>query len=148
MNKTARDALILAGWHEGRSVDAGQWIGPLESEGFIINDRAREVLSEFGGLTINPLVNGKGGSLFLDPYDAASGLSDQARLISEEYGEIFTPIGMWGEQYITYIGTADRVLTFGPGLDWELGTSFEDAVNNVADGRADLPLAKERFRSK
>jgi hypothetical protein len=139
-----RDALTAAGWYEGRSVDIQNWLRLLEAEGFIMHDGARAALTEFGGLRIKPVVKNVGGSLRFDPYDAASGLADVAATLASDYREIYSPIGMWSAQYVSYLGESGRVLAMGPGWDWELGNSFESALEFVARGRQDVTCVKVR----
>ncbi|MGW0556182.1 SUKH-3 domain-containing protein [Streptomyces sp. NPDC002926] len=128
-------ALMSAGWHRGRRVDASAWVDTLEAAGFEVHDLARLLWEEFGGLLIrSSKERDPGSSLRVDPVDACiDSLSESARL-RENYGEVFSPLGMWSIQYRSYVSASGRVLAIGPGLEWELGRNFGEALEFVVCG--------------
>ena len=126
MDPRVRAALERAGWHDERRVDPAKWIGPLEGEGFLFHDLARSVLARFGGLRIEPPFSDRGEPLVFDPLHASSGWVGLADMLVEDYGEIYSPICEWSEQYQTYLGETGHVIALGPGWDWELGTSVDE----------------------
>jgi hypothetical protein len=46
------DALLAAGWADGRRFDSSVWVEALEEVGFELNPLALQIWSEFGALTI------------------------------------------------------------------------------------------------
>ncbi|MFH9083692.1 SUKH-3 domain-containing protein [Streptomyces sp. NPDC017673] len=55
LGKHLLGALIAAGWSADRKVDVGQWVKPLEGEGYRAHPLAQETLASVGGLSIDPI---------------------------------------------------------------------------------------------
>ncbi|MFF4772507.1 SUKH-3 domain-containing protein [Microtetraspora fusca] len=144
MHPEVRHALVEAGWRPGRRVDPSLWISPLRQEGFQINERARAILCEYGGLKVERQGKGVSDNFDFDPFDAASGLADEAEMLTMDYGEVYTPIGMWSGQYVSYVGECGRVVAVGPGWDWKLGDSLEEALELVVLGNREIECIKTR----
>ncbi|MBO3744961.1 SUKH-3 domain-containing protein [Streptosporangiaceae bacterium NEAU-GS5] len=109
MNSEIRAVLVKAGWRPGRRVSPSQWIQPLEEEGFQFNGAALEILSEFGGLKIVGLLrDGIQSAMEFDPFDAAGGSVDEAEMLMEDYGEVYSPIGSWSARDGAGCLVADR----------------------------------------
>ncbi len=139
MDNAVMDALVSAGWHEGRSSDTSRWVRVLEGEGFTINQLAREIWLSYGGICINSLDSREPpSSLKIDPVESSSGALDEAERLEHDYGENYSPIGFWSVQYPAYIASSGRVVAVGPGMDWELGESFDAALSFVVVGRSPL----------
>jgi hypothetical protein len=81
------EALRRAGWHENRQADVSDWVEQLAGQGHF-NDLARQVLTGFGGLSVQPVNEvgpnfENGEPLNFDPIDAGFG----HHLLAEEMHE-------------------------------------------------------------
>jgi len=129
------DALRASGWFEGRRFDISSWIESLEAAGFELNELARRVWSEFGGLTIvSSATRDPSSSLHVDPEDACIDTVDEAATLGQRFGENYSPLGMWSTQFRSYIGASGRVIAVGPRVIWELGLSFAEALADIVSG--------------
>ncbi|MEU1485602.1 SUKH-3 domain-containing protein [Streptomyces sp. NPDC005752] len=128
-------ALRTAGWRSGRRIDLETWTRQLAAAGFKFNDVATAVWAEFGELAIESSPNRvPSSSLRLDPVDACIDTSAEAQRLRRRFGENYSPLGMWSIQYRSYVAASGRVIAVGPGVLWELGTSFAEALIYVVDG--------------
>ncbi|OOQ48125.1 hypothetical protein AFM16_36710 [Streptomyces antibioticus] len=131
------EALRIAGWSAGRRIDTEIWTRQLVTAGFTLNDVATAVWAEFGNLKIKSSpARVPSSSLHLDPVDACIDASEEAQRLGRRYGENFSPLGMWSIQYKSYVAASGRVIAVGPGVLWQLGTSFAEALTYVVDGDA------------
>ncbi|MFE4539006.1 SUKH-3 domain-containing protein [Streptomyces scopuliridis] len=129
------EALRTAGWRSGRRIDPETWTQQLMAAGFKFNDVATAVWAEFGELTIESSpARVPSSSLRLDPVDACIDASAEAQRLRRQFGENYSPLGMWSIQYRSYVAASGRVIAVGPGILWELGTSFAEALIYVVDG--------------
>ncbi|MFD5116085.1 SUKH-3 domain-containing protein [Streptomyces sp. NPDC058391] len=135
VNPSVARALHGAGWFEGRVTDVSGWVRSLEGAGFELNDLALRVWREFGELTIASSESRVPvSSLLIDPKDACIDAVDEASKLSQEFGENYSPLGMWSIQFRSYISAGGRVVAIGL-LDMrELGLSFSEAVDYVVNG--------------
>ncbi|MFK0249384.1 SUKH-3 domain-containing protein [Amycolatopsis azurea] len=133
LSKDLLRALALSGWSTGRKVDAGQWVKPLEDEGYRAHPLAEEILAAVGGLSIEP-VNRVGPNFGNDePYDfdplaAGSGQRDLAEEVEGVLGGNYFPIGEWLSYSSVFVEAEGRVVAAGMGWIWELGSSFEHSL--------------------
>jgi SUKH-3 immunity protein len=139
MDGDVLDALISAGWHENRPYDTSRWMSVLVGEGFTINQLARAIWASYGGLRVRSASSREpASSLKIDPVESSSGALDEAERLERDYGENYSPIGFWSAQYPAYIAPSGRVVAAGPGIDWELGESFEAALSFIVIGQRPL----------
>lgn len=130
-----RDSLEAAGWHSGRRIDISGWVDLLEGQGFQLNAKALRIWENFGGLEIlSSPVRDPQSSLHIDPVDACIDAGAESQRLAAIHGAGFSPLGMWSIQYRTWIADSGRVLAVGPGITWELGESFPDALRFVVIG--------------
>ncbi|WP_120719582.1 SUKH-3 domain-containing protein [Streptomyces hundungensis] len=136
-------ALSDAGWDPQRRVDVSAWSDALRQEGYVPNQQVDEVLAALGGLTIEP-VNQAGPNfsndepLNLDPISAGSGQRALALEIEQVLGGQYFPIGEWLSYSSVFMEADGRVVAAGLGWIWEMGSSFEDALELAIC--ADRPL--------
>ncbi|MFJ2094042.1 SUKH-3 domain-containing protein [Streptomyces sp. NPDC087901] len=129
------EALRTAGWRAGRRIGTETWTQQLVAAEFELNDVAKAVWAEFGELTIESSpARVPSSSLRLDPVDACVDASAEAQRLRLRYGESYSPLGMWSIQYRSYVAASGRVIAVGPGVLWQLGTSFAEALIYVVDG--------------
>ncbi|WP_083255231.1 SUKH-3 domain-containing protein [Amycolatopsis orientalis] len=130
LSKDLLRALAASGWSVGRRVDVGQWIKPLEDEGYRAHPLAEEILAVLGGLSIEP-VNRVGPNFSNDePYDfdplaAGAGHRDLAEEVERVLGGDYFPIGEWLSYSSVFVEAEGRVVAAGMGWIWELGSTFE-----------------------
>jgi hypothetical protein len=129
------DALLRAGWFEGREFDTSVWEAMLLRSGFVLNDLAKRVWTELGGLTIEGSSDHPdSSSLLIDPVDACIDAPEEARSLSEFLGENCSPLGMWSVQFRTYCSESGLVFSVWPRTMWVLGKSVEEALAYVVLG--------------
>ncbi|MFD8975416.1 MULTISPECIES: SUKH-3 domain-containing protein [unclassified Streptomyces] len=132
-----RDSLEAAGWHPERQVDITRWVDMLEERGFRLNALALRIWENLGGLRIRSSpVRDPQSSLYIDPVDACIDAPEESEKLAEVYGASFSPLGMWSIQHRSWISESGRVLAIGPGIVWELGTSFPEVLHFVVIGEA------------
>ncbi|MFJ3502060.1 MULTISPECIES: SUKH-3 domain-containing protein [unclassified Streptomyces] len=132
-----RDSLEAAGWHPDRRVDISRWVNMLEERGFRLNPLALQIWENLGGLTIRSSpVRDPGSSLYVDPVDACVDAPEESEELADVYGASFSPLGMWSIQYRSWISESGRVLAIGPGIVWELGKTFPEALHFVVIGES------------
>lgn len=130
-----RKALRAAGWFEGRRFDTYAWTTVLRSAGYVLNHCAPRLWEAFGGLRIvSSPARSPASSLYVDPVDACIDSRDESVRLSERLGENFSPLGMWSIQHRTYVGASGRVIAVGPGVMWDLGATFDEALDYVVNG--------------
>ncbi|WP_081736502.1 SUKH-3 domain-containing protein [Amycolatopsis orientalis] len=133
LSKDLLRALAASGWSVGRRVDVGQWIKPLEDEGYRAHPLAEEILAVLGGLSIEP-VNRVGSNFSndepynFDPLAAGSGQRDLAEEMESVLGGDYFPIGEWLSYSSVFVEAEGRVVAAGMGWIWELGSTFEDSL--------------------
>jgi hypothetical protein len=126
-------ALVASGWNAERAVDAGQWVKPLEGEGYRVHPLAEEILATVGGLSIEP-INRVGPNFTndepynFDPFAAGSGQRALALEIEGVLGGKYFPIGEWLSYSSVFVEAEGRVVAAGMGWIWELGSTFEDSL--------------------
>ena len=126
-------ALVASGWSRGRTVDSDQWVKPLESEGYRVHSLAQEVLTEMGGLSVEP-TNRVGPNFTndepcnFDPFAAGSGQRALAMEVESVLGGQYFPIGEWLSYSSVFIEAGGRVVAAGMGWIWELGSTFEESL--------------------
>ncbi|MGB6059973.1 MAG: SUKH-3 domain-containing protein [Microthrixaceae bacterium] len=120
--------LERAGWNIAYRCDTSEWDRALRSEGFSVNTPAMKVLSELGGLTVNPPRRGAAvygsGPIVMDPLLAASGEADRIKQRESELGLALCPVGEWMGEYILLVAedgsvwaeTTFQVLRIGENL--------------------------------
>ncbi|MFC8827587.1 SUKH-3 domain-containing protein [Streptomyces sp. NPDC057137] len=130
-----RVSLEAAGWRCGRRVEISHWVDLLGGRGFKLNAMALRIWEEFGRLEIlSSPVRDPQSSLHIDPVDACIDAGSESQRLADAYDASFSPLGMWSIQYRTWIAESGRVLAVGPGIIWELGESFPDALHFVVIG--------------
>ncbi|WP_080645833.1 SUKH-3 domain-containing protein [Salinispora arenicola] len=133
LSQDALRALDASGWRVGRAVDAGQWVEPLEREGYRVHPLAKAVLSALGGLSVEP-INKVGPNFANDePYNfdpLAAGLGQRALALEVEavLGGQYFPIGEWLSYSSVFLESGGRVVAAGMGWFWEVGSSFEESL--------------------
>ncbi|MFE2264972.1 SUKH-3 domain-containing protein [Streptomyces griseosporeus] len=128
-------ALDTAGWAAGRKIAITEWTRKLTDAGFELNDAALAVWTQFGGLTIRSSSSRVPAScLHLDPVDACIDAAEEAATLERRYGENYSPLGMWSNQFLAYISASGRVIAVGPHWVWPLGATFMQALAYVVDG--------------
>ncbi|MEU0248282.1 SUKH-3 domain-containing protein [Streptomyces sp. NPDC006235] len=126
-------ALAASGWSAERSVAAGQWVDPLEREGYRCHPWAEEVLTTLGGLSIEP-INRVGPNFSndepynFDPFAAGAGQRQLAAEVERVLGGEYFPIGEWLSYSSVFIESGGRVVAAGMGWIWELGSTFEESL--------------------
>ncbi|GGR47567.1 hypothetical protein GCM10010497_58680 [Streptomyces cinereoruber] len=127
------EALIASGWSAGRKVDTGQWVEPLEGEGYRSHPLAEEVLATVGGLSIEP-VNRVGPNFMndepynFDPLAAGTGQRDLAIEVESVLDGDYFPIGEWLSYSSVFVEARGRVVAAGMGWIWEIGSTFEESL--------------------
>lgn len=133
LSKDLLGALVASGWSATRKVDAGQWVKPLEGEGYRTHPLAEEILAVVGGLSVEP-VNRVGPNFSndepynFDPFAAGSGQRDLAEEVESVLGGDYFPIGEWLSYSSVFVEAGGRVVAAGMGWIWELGPTFEDSL--------------------
>ncbi|MFD3514186.1 SUKH-3 domain-containing protein [Streptomyces sp. NPDC058657] len=136
-------ALVASGWSADRRVDTGQWLKPLQAEGYRAHPLAEEILATMGGLSIQP-VNRVGPNFSndepynFDPFAAGSGQRDLAEEVESVLGGDYFPVGEWLSYSSVFVETAGRVVAAGMGWIWELGSTFEDSLELAVRGNRPL----------
>ena len=126
-------ALDASGWNLDRAVDAGQWVEPLEREGYRVHPLAIAVLSALGGLSLEPR-NAVGPNFAndepynFDPIAAGSGQRALALEVEAVLGGKYFPIGEWLSYSSVFLESGGRVVAAGMGWFWEMGSSFEESL--------------------
>ncbi|MFD5622408.1 SUKH-3 domain-containing protein [Streptomyces yangpuensis] len=133
MSPDLLQALRGAGWHPQRRVGVNSWINSLQREGYLSSPQVEEILAALGGLVIEPInwsgPNFTNGEPFnLDPISAGSGQLGLASEIERVLGGRYFPIGEWLSYSSVFIGVDGRVVAAGLGWIWEMGSTFEEAL--------------------
>lgn len=136
-------ALNAAGWYPERRVEVRPLIDSLTVEGYPRNPLAEEILGTLEGLTVEP-INLTGPNFINEPFSfdpIAAGTGhrwDLAAEVEEVLGGKYFPLGEWLSNSSVFIEAGGRVVATGLGWIWEVGSSFEEALQMVV--RADRPL--------
>ncbi|MEV0198136.1 SUKH-3 domain-containing protein [Nonomuraea sp. NPDC050691] len=143
MHRDVLAALGASGWDCGRKVDAAPWLAPLAREGYRATALVEEVLSSFGGLTIEQInIDGPNFSndepFVFDPLSAGSGQREVAEEIERILGGHYFPIGEWLSCSSVFLESGGRMVASGLGWIWELGGTFETGLELAV--RAHRPL--------
>ncbi|MEV7427821.1 SUKH-3 domain-containing protein [Streptomyces sp. NPDC091212] len=143
LNPDLLQSLREAGWTPGRSVDTSPWLDLLQQEGYQPNSKAEEILSALGGLTIEPTK--QSGPNFsnvepfnFDPISTGAGQRGLASEVEEALGGHYFPIGEWLSYSSVFVNTDGEVVAAGLGWIWEMGSTFEEALELAIC--ADRPL--------
>ncbi|WP_181803773.1 SUKH-3 domain-containing protein [Streptomyces shenzhenensis] len=137
------EALGNSGWSAGRRVDTSQWVVPLEAEGYRVHPLALEVLAGLGGISVAPLneagPNFSNGDPFnFDPLAAGAGQRGMAVEVENILGGSYFPVGEWLSYSSVFVAAEGRVAATGMGWIWEMGATFEGALELAV--LADRPL--------
>ncbi|GAB3279733.1 hypothetical protein GCM10027589_06470 [Actinocorallia lasiicapitis] len=137
------EALRSSGWSPERAIDTGPWISSLEAEGYRAHPLAVKILANMGGLVVDPLVaagpNFNNDEPFnIDPIAAGSGQRQMALEVEEALGGSYFPIGEWMSYSSVFVEVGGRVIATGMGWIWELGNSFEEALELAISGSRPL----------
>lgn len=136
-------ALRSSGWSPERHVAIDHWVEPLEREGYRSHRLARDILASLGGLSIEP-ANRHGPNFTndepfnVDPLEAGAGQRGMAAEIEQVLGGAYFPIGEWLSYSSVFVEAQGRVIATGMGWMWELGSTFEEALELAIC--ADRPL--------
>ncbi|MEW1778052.1 SUKH-3 domain-containing protein [Streptomyces sp. NPDC086777] len=127
------EALGNSGWSAQRRVDTAQWVVPLEAEGYRVHPLASEVLASLGGISVPPLnevgPNFSNGDPFnFDPLAAGAGQRGMAVEAENILGGSYFPVGEWLSYSSVFVEAEGRVIATGMGWIWELGATFEEAL--------------------
>lgn len=110
----------------------------LEAAGFYIGDEALDIWRELGGLRIRSAAHrDPPASLYIDPVDACIDALDESLLLGERYGTRFSPLGMWASQFRSYLGANGLVIAVALKSLWELGETFQGALEFTVNGADD-----------
>ena len=136
LDKKVIKTLITHGWEKGRRFPADDWIKSLVSEGYVINDPAKNILYELGNLNLKYHENNFKESghyeleIIFNPvlYAEIDRLNDCCAFGKE----MMFPIGGMYD-YTLYTGESGKIYA----ADWksiaETGNSIEDFLNNMFD---------------
>lgn len=143
ISKKTREALIEAGWFEGRKIDISDIVAKLERNGFEVFDAAKNFYEEFGELVIVSKVTTPSGRVltetcsteirssldYLTPernnldfylYEKTLFVGDigfgELNLYISESGKIFTSMGLEGENGVEAI---DNIVCRRNAVLWE-----------------------------
>jgi hypothetical protein len=136
-------ALREAGWYPGRRAEVEKW-APLTDEGYVFHVMAREILTSLDDLTIVPL-NEHGPNFFngdpfvVDPFHG-SGSREIAVDVEEILGGEYFPLGSWMSRATVFVDQSGRVAAAGVGPIWDLGATFEEALELIV--RSQRPLVE------
>ncbi|WP_214406440.1 SUKH-3 domain-containing protein [Pseudonocardia lacus] len=142
-------SLNRAGWKSGRRVPVAvdAWLADQGEALRLVpfSAAARQVLDEFGGLTLDQL-DGSGTPLpghrsLLFPHPACGPLTGAYLGFTEETGIPLFPVGVHGEGPSELAIAPDgRTFLFHPTGEYHLGDSFDDALVTLTTDRPALPL--------
>ena len=121
-----------SGWRDDRKQDITLWVQVLSEEGYIINDYAKSVLKELGGIQIRTSgdKNHFGVSLYFNPVNAASGEYDRMEIFNAVGKEELFPIGECFD-WIVYVGASKKVY-LGDWMSLSIaGDTIENFLNNI-----------------
>jgi hypothetical protein len=141
------EALRRAGWHEDRQADVSEWVEQLAGQGYLINDMARQVLTLFGGLSVEPVNEvgpnfENGEPLNFDPIDAGFGHHVLAEELHESLGGNWYPIAEWISFSSVFVEDSGWTVATGLGWIWELGKSIAEAIDLALLARRPLLCLK------
>lgn len=134
-----RAAFRAAGWSPGRRSEAVDgWVETLKARGFVIHELARRIWTELGELRILPPPRGSSHTpLFIDPVDACGDRLDELKTLNEKLDDSFAPLGMWSNQFPSYVGANGRVVAVTIVTLFELGSTFPEALDAIVNGGED-----------
>jgi hypothetical protein len=129
-------ALSAAGWMPGRRCQAVEgWTEALTTAGFVVHGLARHVWAELGALKIlSSPERVPSSSLFVDPVDAGIDSLEENQTLNHHYNDSFAPLGMWSQQFRSYVGSGGRVVAVTVQTIWELGATFPEALDYIING--------------
>lgn len=132
LDKYVLSVLRKSGWSEGRAQEINLWIQILSREGYIVNDYAKTVLKELGGLQIRVSSDKEhlGVTMHFNPIIAASGEYDRMEMFNKSSGEELFPIGECYD-WVIYVGASKKVY-LGDWMSLSVaGDTIEDFLNNI-----------------
>ncbi len=114
LNKIAEQQLRKAGWYAGRKIDITKQVTFLESLGYVVFDKAREFLEEYGQLNIMDKIKDKDSKtgFFIDEQTTNIEkilVAKRNYNLDEEAGERTIPVLEVGGQVIEYIGESGKI---------------------------------------
>jgi SUKH-3 immunity protein len=115
LTEVTQRAVEKAGWTPDRRVDIETWTAELVSEGYFVSSLAREILANFGGLTVIPppdVPEAQYGNspLRFYPVDAGGGLHERYAELELDLGHRMTPLVDMGGDYIVLLLDDGRVV--------------------------------------
>jgi hypothetical protein len=135
VNDDLRTALEEAGWSDAFHFDADAWFDELRAEGFAINNQARLVLENLGGLTVRSRSVGTAafgsGEARFEPLWAATGESDRIRARERQFGTSLCPLGEWCGEYILLAGGDGAIYAETTFQFLRLGTDIISALRTI-----------------
>jgi hypothetical protein len=143
-NKTI-ETLKNAGWYEGRQANIAEWIAQLKKEGFQDFPYAIKILTELGGIYVEPERIKTGefipGIFNFHAYYAGSGEFDRLEIFEAIANDTLFPLGMAFDQMFFYVGKSKRIYIGDGNMTRMLliADNIEDALNN-------LILGKKKFK--
>lgn len=139
-----KGALTSSGWSPQRRIDPSRWVNDLTREGYRPHPLALEVLATLGGLSIAPV--NKVGPNFrnddpfnFDPIAAGSGQLSLAAEVESVLGGSYFPVGEWLSYSSVFVEAGGRVIASGMGWIWEMGPTFESALELAIFANRPLP---------
>lgn len=133
------EVLRHSGWAPDRIVSVDYWLTKLKDEGFTPLQGATRILSNFGGLRIDPPP--RPGALFLlesivfDPVLAASGEYDRVARWQELYERLLFPLARSGDESIILYSDKDEIVEGWCKHFNLLGHSIDDALRLMVFAR-------------
>ena len=126
------NVLKNSGWSDRRKQDITSWIQILSEEGYIVNEYAKSILIELGGLQIRASSNKNylGVTMHFNPVYAASGEYDRMEIFNQVSNEELFPIGECYD-WVIYVSHSKRVY-LGDWMSLSIaGDTIEDFLNNI-----------------
>ncbi|MDT0457437.1 SUKH-3 domain-containing protein [Streptomyces sp. DSM 41527] len=135
-------AMSESGWTPDRCIAVDAPLGELEQMGFTFAPYVRAVIANMYGLKIEPASEEGGEFGNYEPLIIRPEIIRRHRSVAEfidaELGGTFAPIGLWLSSSYVFLESGGRAVGYLDGLIWQLGESFEAALNLMV--RADKPL--------
>ncbi len=135
-------ALRESGWQPGRRVPTDHWDATLRAEGFELNDVARDLLEQLGGLRVNPprepAASFPNEAILFEPVLAGTGSLDIAQRLTGLTGQDFYPLAEWVAASCVYAGSGGRICGYRDGEIFDIGASPSAGLRTML--LADSPL--------
>lgn len=138
-SEKTKEALLDAGWHEERKIDISEYEETLISEGYPLNQKTKDFLTEFGGLEVIHdayVMPDETDYFHFDPIIAIDNV--MRKTINKYEKRIRKSLDVIGEAFSSHMvlmmdyegkiyGGYDSFLTC-------LGENFYEAINNLCEG--------------